>query len=132
MKLIYRPILMLLPFLFACSDEAIAPNSDLNASIDGKTIEILENQQFTLLLDLHADAGYSWNCSISDLGIVALDSVSYKPKDNDPDLLGGLTIQTFYFTGIHRGICKISLIEHQSWDTEAEPLNSIHFYVRVE
>ena len=115
-----------------CSDSSSPTEINLDSSVDGQTITIAKNQQYTLELETNADAGYEWACTISDESIVIHDSTSSRPENNDSELDGGLTIETFYFRGVNSGSCTISLNEIQPWKDKYEPINTVQFGVIVK
>jgi predicted secreted protein len=132
MKKYYLLFLVILAFSSGCSDDVLLPEDQFDSSIDGKSIRINENHQFILELDLNADAGYSWDYSISDTTVLRIDSTTYRPKSNDRNLCGGITIETFYFCSINKGDCNVNLYEHQHWVSDVKPINYIQFKVIVK
>ena len=70
----------------------------LDATVDGKTVVYPERKKFTLQLDSWADAGYSWDCEISDTLIVGMfGPPTYRQKGDGPIVVGGLSVATFTF-----------------------------------
>jgi len=129
----YASFIFILSFVLAnCSQPSSPIDLTLDSSVSGKTVSYPLNSNFTLKLDLNADAGYQWDYSITDTNIVKIDSTCNAPKSGNPDQIGGVTIETFYFSTMKTGLSKISLVEHHPWDTdEIQPINSISFTVRV-
>ncbi len=132
MKKILPFLFSIIPFLMGCSDLALPTEIQLNSSVDGKNVIVFSNQAFTLELDAHFDGGYQWDYEISDTNVVGIDSVSYRAKEAGEMKCGGLVIETFYLRGKHRGQSAINLIEHQSWEKDVPPINTVHFYVIVK
>ena len=115
-----------------CSQPSSPIDQTLDSSVNGRTVSYPLNSNFTLTLDLNADAGYQWDYSITDTNIVKIDSTCYAPKSGNPDQIGGVTIETFYFGTMKTGQSKVSLVERHPWDSdEIQPNNSISFTVRV-
>jgi predicted secreted protein len=126
--------LFLLAFVLGNCLQSLSPidRPTLDSSVNSKTVTYPLNFNFRLILDLHATMGYHWEYSISDSNIVKIDSTSYAPKSGNPDQIGGITIETFYFCTLKTGLCKITLVERRGWEPEEiEPINSISFNVRV-
>ena len=113
-----------------CSDSSMPTQTQLDSSINGKTIKYPINYTFSLELDLNASAGYQWDHNISDTTIVHLDSTKTRPK-YIPIVPGGETVKTFYFRTMKTGICTLNLIEHQRWLPDVLPIHSIQFIVFV-
>jgi len=127
MKSYYLLYLLVLTFLYSCSDLSNEPDS----STIEHTITVTTNQNFTFELDVHADGGYQWDYSISDTAVAWIDSTSYRPKSGDWSQVGGVTIETFYFSGKRKGHCIINLIEHRSWEINIAPINTVQIRVIV-
>jgi predicted secreted protein len=132
MKKINNYSFLILILVLSCSDSQLLTEKSLDASINGKTITVKPNQKFIVKLDIHSDGGYSWDCEINNHGVVAKDSTTYKPKNNNKNLVGGLTIETFYFRGIGTGQSNVRLIERRSWEKDVHAINTIQFAVIVQ
>jgi predicted secreted protein len=129
----YVSFIFILSFVLGnCSQPSSPIDQTLNSSANGKTVSYPLNYNFILKLDLQADAGYRWEYSISDTNIVKIDSTCYAPKSGNPDQIGGVTIETFYFCTMNTGFSYISLVERHPWDPEEiPPIHSISFIVKV-
>jgi len=104
----------------------------LDATVDGKTVVYPERKKFTLQLDSWADAGYSWDCEISDTLIVGMfGPPTYRQKGDGPIVVGGLSVATFTFITKKPGKCQLRLIEHQRWMVGVAPRDSVQFSVSV-
>ncbi len=103
----------------------------LDSSVNGTEVAYAPNQSFSLELDLHADAGYRWYYAMSDTTVIHLDSTSYRPKSGNWNIVGGMTVETFYFRAIKTGQCSIALDERQGWLPNVPPINSVRFSVVV-
>ena len=103
----------------------------LDSSVNGKRIAYAPDQSFSLELDLNADAGYSWFFAISDTTVIHLDSTSYRPKSGNWNIVGGLTVETFYFRTLKTGQCSITLVQRQGWLPDVPPIDSVQFTVIV-
>jgi predicted secreted protein len=115
-----------------CSQPSSPVDYKLDSSINGKTVSYFRNQKFTLQLDLHADGGYQWDYSISDTNVVRIDSTCFAPKSGNPNQIGGITIETFFFCTLQKGQSVINLIEQRIWEPpEVPPINSLSFTVIV-
>ena len=132
MKKHYLLFLIIISFLFGCSDNVISTENQFDSSINGKNVSINKNHQFILELDLNADAGYQWDYSMTDTLVIRIDSTNYRPKSGNWNQVGGVTIETFYFCGIKKGNCLINLFEHRVWESNIEPINTIQFNVIIK
>jgi predicted secreted protein len=118
--------------IISCSDSRLITEAEVDASVNGKRVEISINQKLTLKLDVHADGGYMWNCEVYDTSVVVQDSINYKPKNISKNIVGGLSVAAFYFTGRKAGQTEIKLIEYRSWEKDIAPINTIQFLVIVK
>jgi predicted secreted protein len=116
--------------MIGCSDSSLLTDTKYDSSINGNSITISRNQKFILELDVHADGGYQWFSSLSDSNAVWIDSTRFRPK-GDKQLVGGLTVESFYFRTNKNGKCKVSLYERRAWEKEISPINKIYFDVLV-
>ena len=132
MKKHYLLFLIIISFLFGCSDNVISTENQFDSSINGKNVSINKYHQFILELDLNADAGYQWDYSMTDTSVIRIDSTNYRPKSGNWNQVGGVTIETFYFCGIKKGNCLINLFEHRVWESNIEPINTIQFNVIIK
>jgi predicted secreted protein len=132
MKKYYFLFFVVMSVLDGCSDSSLPTEVKYNSSINGKTISVIRGYVYTLELDLNADAGYQWDYSISDTTVIEIDSTSYRPKSGNWNQVGGLTIETFYFRGKKSGQCFVKLIEHQVWEKDVPPINTIQFSAIVK
>jgi predicted secreted protein len=127
---VYVSFIFILSFVLGnCSQPSSPIDQTLDSSINGKTVSYTSNYNFSLKLDVHTDGGYLWKYSISDTNIVRIDSTCYL---SNPNLIGGVNQETFFFCTIKKGKSNISLVERQPWVSEdAAPINSISFVVNV-
>jgi predicted secreted protein len=132
MKIYTLAFLIVIPFLYGCSDSLLPTESQLDSSVNGKIIKVVQNSNFSLELDLHADGGYRWDCMISDSTVVRIDSTHSRPKDSGEFKVGGLSVERFYFSSRKTGRCLIDLIEHQRWEKDVPPINIVQFNVIVK
>lgn len=104
----------------------------LDGTVSGKTLVYPEQKKFTLQLDSWADAGYRWECEISDTLIVSmLGPPTYRLKEDGPIVPGGASVATFTFITKIAGKCRLRLIEHQRWMVGVTPRDSVLFSVSV-
>jgi predicted secreted protein len=102
----------------------------IDATVDGKTLQYMRDQEFALALDSYADAGYLWDWEISDTLVVSMmGEPSYKP--NNPNVCGGLCTATFRFRTKMSGYCVVTLIEHQRWMKDVPPRCTVKFAILV-
>jgi predicted secreted protein len=132
MKKYYLLFLVIISFLSGCLDNIVSTENQFDSSINGKIIRINKYHQFTLELDLNADAGYQWDYSMTDTSVVRIDSTNYRPKSGNWNQIGGVSIETFYFCGIKKGNCRVKLFEHQAWESNIAPINTIQFNIIIE
>ena len=107
-----RTYLLTVPLLLivfsSCSDRGVNVIASglfdfpLESTINGKALTFFANQTFSLELDLHADGGYQWDCAISDLNVIQLDSTLHRPKSVNQGI-GGLSVESFYFRAANPG-----------------------------
>lgn len=130
----YKKINTFLAFSFliiSCSS-VIQNQIKYDSSINGKTLELKTKQTFILELDLMASAGYQWDCNVKDSLVLTIDSIKYRPKDENKNLVGGVTIASFYFSANKKGKTKVELIEQRAWEKNIEPINKIAFFVNIK
>lgn len=133
MRKYFFTLTVIVCFLYGCYKSSMPTETQLNSSVNGKSINILRNYQFLLDLEVHADGGYKWDCEINDTKVIIQDSVNFRPKYAGEIKPGGATIETFYFTsGPIPGDCTINLIEHRGWEQNVPPINTIQFHVVVK
>ena len=132
MKKCYPLFLVFISFLSGCSDNVTSTESKFDSSINGKNVILNMNRQLILELDLHADGGYMWSCSMTDSSVARMDSTNYRPKSGNWNQVGGITRETFYFSGIKKGDCKINLYEHRAWESNVAPINTVNFRVVIQ
>jgi len=119
---------MLISLFWGCSDSVNNPNSDIME----QNITVSANQSFSFELEVCSVCGYQWNYSISDTSVLQIDSLKYKPKSENLEEIGGITIETFYFTAKTKGFCTINLAEVRNWEVETEPINSVRYFVNCK
>ena len=104
----------------------------LDASVNGKRVIYPDGQSFVLDLDLNADAGYTWDYTISEPAVVMLNHTpTTRQKDSGPVVPGGMAVETFYFRTAGYGESTVILIEHQAWLKDVPPLVTVEFTVVV-
>jgi predicted secreted protein len=125
-------IALLLLWAYGCDlGEPLSSDPQLHLSLNGRFLTYSVNRPFSLELDLNADAGYSWDCTISDSTVIRLEKTTYRPKSGDWNVCGGMTVETFLFRTTKPGECTISLAERQAWMPEVPPINSFQVTVIV-
>jgi predicted secreted protein len=111
-------------------DQVVVPQ--LDASVHGQSVSYPPAQAFELTLDSYSDAGYRWDCSISDSGVVALQGKpTYRQKTPGPIVPGGLSVAVFHFRANYPGTCVVTLVEHQRWMVDVPPRATVQFSVVV-
>jgi predicted secreted protein len=125
----FLSFVLLIPFLLFLGCSESLNKSDSNVIV--KNFSVTANESFSFELEVCATCGYQLDYSISDTSIVAIDSISFRPKDEDLELIGGNTIQTFYLTSKTNGNCIIDIIEHRVWESDIEPINTFKCYINV-
>ena len=132
MRRYYFTLSVLICFLFGWSCLSV-PTEIFDSSVNGKNIMIQRNEQFIVNLDVHADGGYQWDCQISDSTILKKDSTHIAPKNSNRNIVGGLSVETFYLSSSSKpGQCTINLIEHRGWEQNIPPINTVQFHVVVK
>jgi predicted secreted protein len=127
-----RVFLFFLLVLSGCDlGDSLKSEPQLDSSVNGTSVAYTLGQSFSLELDLNADAGFSWYHTISDPTVIHLDSTSFRPKSGDWNMVGGLTVETFYFRTTRAGECAIDLAERQGWLPNDPPRNAVRFSVIV-
>jgi predicted secreted protein len=127
-----RAFSLFLLVLYGCDlGDSLKSEAELDSSVNGTTIAYAPSQSFLLELDLNADAGYSWFCAISDTTVIRLESTSYRPKNGDWNICGGLTVETFHFRTLTDGLCSITLVQRQGWLPDVPPIAAVQFTVLV-
>jgi len=100
---------------------------DLN--VQGRSLSCVLGETFTVALDVNADGGYRWDCTITQPEVVRLDSSSTRPKN--PGVVGGLSVQTYSFHSVGAGSCRILLIQHRVWEPAVPPIQAIEYDIFV-
>ncbi len=114
-----------------CSDLGTSSPVQLYSSVNGTSVSYPVGVTFSVELELNADAGYLWNCTIDDTTVVKIHGPnSYRPKEPTSGV-GGMTIATIHFQTCGRGHSRITLTEIQVWRSDATPLNTVRFDVDV-
>jgi predicted secreted protein len=104
----------------------------LDASINGKEMTVGVDYRFRLQLEVLADAGLTWDLSLSDSSILQLDRVSFRSASTStPPPPGSAVFETFYFHTKAEGRCTVMMIHHQAWMLTLPPRDSIGFVVDV-
>lgn len=130
----YAPRVVLILYLLAgCTDKGSDPvkANALDVSIDKRTLELGQDEKFSLELDVQADGGYQWDYQISDTTVVALEDRSYRPKSGQW-LDGGLTVETFHFRTGRSGGSVVRLRERRVWEMNVPPIHTVEFTVLVK
>lgn len=111
-------------------DEVVIPQ--LDASVHGQSVSFAPAQSFELTLDSYSDAGFQWDCAVSDSGVVALQGKpTYHQKIPGPIVPGGLSVAVFHFQAKDSGTCLVTLVEHQRWMVDVPPRAMVQFTVVV-
>jgi predicted secreted protein len=130
-------LFLALSFWSGCKDEGVIVSpwdstSLLDASIQGQQMTVGMDARFRLELEVLSDAGFSWDYTLSDSTVLALEKVSYRhPSSTSPPPPGGTTFETFYFHTKTEGRCIVQMIHHQHWMLTVPPRDSIGFVVDV-
>lgn len=123
-------------FLVGCSriSNPVGPDvSELDATVNGKTVAYSQGENFVLRLDSWADAGYRWDCDISDTLVVnTYGEPIYKQKQEGPIVPGGLSVAAFTFIAKKAGQTRLRLTERQPWMSDVAPHDSVIFFVSVK
>jgi predicted secreted protein len=120
-------------FLFGCAESSIPTITQLDSSVNGKSIHLSRNQRLLLDLEVHYDGGYQWDCQLSDSKIINKDSTHVISKNSNFYMVGGTSVETFYFSSNNvTGECEITLIEHRIWEKDISPINKVQFLVFVK
>lgn len=117
-----------------CKDASTPVENESSSNLSIMNVEYKSNQTFTLELDLHADGGFSWDHEFSNPNKVRLDSVAYRSKVPSTDgrmLVGGMTVETFYFHTLTSGQCAIKLKEARGWEKDVPPLHVVQLNVTI-
>lgn len=106
----------------------IFPAPAMDSTINGDTLNYPKKQNFSLKLNLAADAGNQWIITMTDTTVVCLDSTAYWTK---PNQIGGLISESFYFCTMNPGRSVITMIERQPWQGGGPTIDSLAFTVIV-
>jgi predicted secreted protein len=119
-------LLLVVPSLISCSE------SSSPTGAEAKSISIKASQQYILKLETALDAGYHWKYTISDTGVVKLDSTNSVSENTDSQSVGGGALETFYFSGKRTGECVVILSECRAWEKNTAPLSSVELFMYVK
>jgi hypothetical protein len=132
MKALVRSFLAL--FLWAgCADQGVSPidgTFPLDANINRNQMTTAVDSRFRLELEVLADAGFQWDCSVSNPAVLTLDSVSFRTLAVPP-AVGGPVWETFYFCAKTKGASAVQLVHHQAWLPTEPPRDALSFLVYV-
>lgn len=104
----------------------------LDASVNGTIVACQPDQPITLDLDVSADAGYQWDCSVDNGSVLVTNGdPTFRQKNPGPVVPGGAVIETLYFRAASSGQCNVTLIEHQRWMKDVPPIKTVAFTVIV-
>jgi predicted secreted protein len=123
----------------ACSKSSTPTNPPVNqnesvidSTVNGSTVKYSVGERFRLDLIVHVDAGFQWDYTMSDTNAVCVDSTTYRPFNPDSIRPGAAAIQAFHFRAFHTGTCSVRLIEHQPWEPNVAPIDTVSFAVKVQ
>lgn len=125
-KKYYFLLLLVVPSLISCSESSSPTGAET------KSIMIRASQQYILKLETAIDAGYQWKYTISDTGVVKLDSTNSVSENTDTQSVGGGASETFYFSGKRAGMCVVILSECRAWEKNTAPLSSVELFMNVK
>jgi predicted secreted protein len=133
MRKYYFTLIVIIFLLFGCAESSMPTITQLDSSVNGKSIQLLRNQRLLLDLEIHSDGGYQWDCQLSDSKVIKKDSTNIISKNRNVNMVGGISVETFYFSSnIVTGECEITLIEHRIWEKDIPPINKVQFKVIVK
>jgi len=118
-----------------CSDRGfdLAPpfpeQRGVDVQVRGESLTCTLGQRFPVSLDVEADGGYRWDCTITQPQVVSLDSSSIRPKS--PGVVGGTSVETFYFHAVGAGSCRLLLVKHRAWESAVLPIEAIEYDIVV-
>jgi inhibitor of cysteine peptidase len=118
--------LVLLSMLAGCSSTLYAVG--LDASYDGKTVEVPSDSQLTVSLASNPTTGYEWVLAgISDMSVVELVDTYFVPYPSDLMGTGGMEVWTFQI--VHGGSSLISIEYRQPWEEGVDPADTFSLNV---
>lgn len=112
--------------LTACGSTAVK----LDASDNGRSIEVNNGDKITITLEGNPTTGYSWELSEYDAAMV--EPVGEPAYDSDSKLLGGGGAYTFTLKALAPGVTTVRLVYHRSWETDVEPLQVYEVTLNVK
>jgi predicted secreted protein len=117
-----------------CKGSSQPTENDSSSNVSIMNVVYRADQQFNLELDLNSCAGFSWEYVVSSPTKIRLDSVSYRPKVPSPDgrlVVGGLTVETFYFHTMMSGRCVVQFSESRVWEKNIPPVHVVQLNVTI-
>lgn len=117
--------------IYGCIQTSGPDGYKYDSWVNGRTLVYPANTKFTLQLEVDADAGRQWDYTISDSNVLRIDSTSYRPASGNWNLVGGETIETFYFSTLRPGSAAVLMIQHQPWAPTTPPVDTLTFTVMV-
>ena len=104
---------------------------DVDASYDGKTVEVPSGCWLRVSLGSNQTTGYQWVLvEISDRGVVELVDTTYLPSPSSLSGTGGKELWTFQT--LHEGSSLIAMEYRQPWEQGVEPAHTFGLNVVVQ
>jgi len=125
-KILHLAGIALLLCLLAGCEKGI----NVDAEMNGSSIELETGQTLTLKLDSNPTTGYDWDLIEIDPAILKqVGEVDYKP---DSILTGSGGVNTYTFETVASGAARLKLIYHRAWETDSPPLETFILDVVVK
>lgn len=90
----------------------------LDKSSSGHIVELQQGQLLELRLETNPSTGYDWRITKQDQSLLALESDTYLPPDNNARVGQG-GIKLFVFKPLERGSSVLELAYYRPWEGAA-------------
>ncbi len=122
MKKIFLSLLTTIGILFLTSCNSISQNTkssrELTEKENSSCIKLSLNDKFNVVLDANATTGYQWEIVKYNKSVIELVHSDYKV---DSSLMGAPGKQIYTFKVLSKGVTKLKIIYHRSWEKDVKP-----------
>lgn len=102
---------------------------ELNASDNGRTIELEKGQILVISLEANPSTGYMWEVAEGEEHIV--QQVGEAEFQQESELLGAPGIETVRFEAMDTGQTTVELVYRRPWEENVDPLKTFSVQVVV-
>ncbi len=101
----------------------------LDEKSNGSQVEVVQNEEFLIVLDANPTTGYTWSVQTTDSPTIQqIQDVEFKPQS---ERLGAPGKQIFKFRATSVGEIELNLIYHRPWEKDVSPTSVFSVIVKV-